>query len=120
MNAKDLMVGDLVLLFGETPARVDAIGDTEVYVYEEERGDWQVGYEHIKPIPLTAEIIEKNTDMKRVDSDSVTTYTFNDGIHATNVRMKGGMFSALGVPIPYVHDLQHCLKLVGIDKEITI
>ena len=44
------MVGDLVLLFGETPARVDAIGDIEVYVYEEKRGEeWHVGYEHIKP-----------------------------------------------------------------------
>ena len=120
MKPTDLMVGDLVLLFGRTPARVDAIGDCLVYLYEPKYGDWKTTYEHIKPMPLTADVIEKNTDMKRVDSDSVTTYTLNDGIHAMNVCMKDGLFSALGVPIPYVNDLQHALRLCGIEKEITI
>lgn len=38
MNAQELMQGDLVLLFGDTPARVDAIGDTETYATALEDG----------------------------------------------------------------------------------
>lgn len=124
------MVGDLVLLFGDTPARVDAIGDTEVYVYEKERGDWQVGYEHIKPIPLTAEILEENGFVKCIGGrskkslqligDGLYVSWWNDRIVIRYKRVLGHPSAYLNCDCRYVHELQHALRLCGIDKEIEL
>lgn len=129
MNATDLMVGDLVLLFGETPARVDAIGDTEVYVYEKERGDWQIGYVHIKPIPLTAEILEKNGFEECIWGGKKSwrrRYLVHNEVLICIDGRDGGFkhFGYQGynseICITYVHELQHCLKLCNIQKNIEI
>lgn len=130
MTPGDLMVGDLVMLFDETPARVDAIGNTEVYVYEKERGDWHVGYEHIKPIPLTDEILQKNGF--DCSDPEVKQYHFTEGKERYHFSLRqmynkknekdGYAFYAFNVLslIINVSDLQHALRLCGIDKEITI
>ena len=130
MKANELMVGDLVLLFGETPARVDAIGDTEVYVYEKERGDWHVGYEHIKPIPLTDEILQKNgfdcsdPEVKQYHfTECGERYHFSLRQMYNRKKEKDGYsfyaFNVLSLVI-YVHELQHAFRICGIDKKITI
>ena len=72
---------------------------------------------HYKPIPLTEEILEKN-GFKRVDNERVTTYFFDDGDHITHVHKKGDEICMLGVLIHYVHELQHGLRFVGVNKEI--
>ena len=54
------MVGDWVLLFGDTLTRVDCIGNVEVYLNAADTGDWRTTYEHIQPIPLTPEILQAN------------------------------------------------------------
>ena len=131
MNATDLTVSDLVLLFGDTPARVDAIGDIEVYVYEEKRGeDWQVGYEHIKPIPLTAEILEKNGYVKCIGGrskkslqligDGLYVSWWNDRIVIRYKRVLGHPSAYLNCDCRYVHELQHALRLCGVKKEVVL
>ena len=64
------MVGDWVLLFDKTPVKVDCIWNVEVYLTEpigQHELDWRVTYEHIKPIPLTDKILEKNGFIRRED-----------------------------------------------------
>jgi len=60
MNATDLMVGDWVTLFDKYPAKVEAIGDTDAFLLDDDGVRWNVGYAFIKPIPLTDEILQKN------------------------------------------------------------
>ena len=122
MKANEIMIGDLVLLFGETPARVDAIGDTEVYVYEKERGDWHVGYEYIKPIPITSEILEKNGFST---TKKFRTYYYQKSGVYISVGMWGRITvssegNRMNIDCQYIHELQHALRICGIEKEIIL
>lgn len=128
------MVGDWVLLFDETPVRVDCIGNIEVYLTEP-RGqhdlDWRVTYEHIKPIPLTPEILEKN-GFEDV-GDGIVQFVerpyyvwfvpaqyelgIEEGITTTE---EIGTKIVLNIPCLYVHELQRALKVCGIDKTIVL
>lgn len=130
MKNTELMVGDLVMLFDKYPARVDCIGNIEVYVIDDGELVWHVGYEHIKPIPLTDEILQKNGF--DCSDPEVKQYHFTEGgerYHFSLRQMynrkkeKDGYsfyaFSVLSLVI-YVHELQHAFRICGIDKEITI
>ena len=130
MKANELMIGDLVLLFGKAPSRVTAIEDLEVYVYEEERGDWNVGYEHINPIPLTPEILEKNGFKQDPKSRSRKSHQIiTNDVYISwwkgrlNILYKpfvGHSTNHINCDGKYVHELQHALRLAGIEKEIVL
>lgn len=115
MKAEDLMVGDRVLLFDDKPVKVDCIGNVEVYLSDENGIDWRVTYEHIKSIPLTPEILEKNgLDFCKIEAefkqkDTMVIY----GREAPFIILDS-------ISVNYVHELQHALKLCGIGKEIMI
>lgn len=122
------MIGDWVLLFDNTPVKVDCIGNVEVYLSEANGQDWRVTYEHIKPIPLTPDFLEKNFGEARnggyFEGDNfyeIFIIEVNDGtwiIKHDNIE-----FSSIPrqqVMACFVHELQHALRLCGIDKEIVI
>lgn len=136
LMATDLMIGDWVnvTLEGETfKGRVTSInGDTEdikVSLYSAPLG-WEDGddFEEIKPILLTAEILKKNGFEER-KSSMTTSYRLrhNNGGHVyISLRLqKEGYEMAMNYP-PYwiylkcVHELQHFLRICGIDKEIVL
>lgn len=139
MKAKELMLFDFVrrkkdgkvmtvveLRYAETIA---AITPDDVYY-----GDMEDYHEsEIEPIPLTPEILEKN-GFEKTRGMGETIYTFSDNteyyaiaideysdtiwrVEYTNCEFN---FPLIRNMVCYVHELQHCLKLVGIDKEITI
>ncbi len=88
------------------------------------------------PIPLTPEILEKNgfivcenTEIRHDyiwhDNNSYIYVIFwNDGNllvkMETNLNEGRGINSVHNCDIVFVHELQHCLKMVGIDKEIKL
>lgn len=130
MKAEDLMVGDRVFLFGNKPVKVDCIGNVEIYLSDENGIDWRVTYEHIKPIPLTPEILEKNgfsgegynmgvigfhTDPIPEVKDGYEVFIWKDMC----LEIKHG-FTHLKRYTFYVHELQHALRLCGIEKEIEL
>ena len=138
LRPEDLMVGDWVLLFDETPVRVDCIGNIEVYLTEP-RGqhelDWHVTYERIKPIPLTDKILEKNGfifvkgwwEIPRLpNGHGYVAIAFDpDGkgrptntIYDLDVSQKES--GSADLHLNYVHELQHALRLARIDKEIVL
>lgn len=145
LRAKDLMVGDRVLLFGDKPVKVDCIGNVEVYLSDENGIDWRVTYEHIKPIPLTTEILEKN-GFKKAESDflsqtwawaeksekiygrwvQITFYNkpINGVSYLTKIEtcsQKGdGVDHIHSCDIESIHELQHALRLCGINLEIKL
>lgn len=78
----------------------------------------------LSPIPLTPEILEKNGFHKEWDEDVVLmvcdTIIVETG---DNYKLyKDGKMYLRGVlaPLYYVHELQHALRLCGIEKEIIL
>jgi len=123
MKTNELMIGDWVLYKGE-PTIVYEIDD-----YYQRINTEPDGYDSIKcieiseieSIPLTHDILEKNgweerptghvfyTDGKRYDNSLWYIFGFNTFVVNT-----------AEFQIKYVHELQHILKLLNIDKEIEL
>jgi hypothetical protein len=130
MNANELMVGDWVYVTYPTypiPAIVEAIspreGSAEGYTFQlrhKPNEVYLVRKGMVKPIPLTPEILEKNgfvyNDIPFVngwEQFGLTLYRGGNGYLincGTNVSLI----------ITAVHELQHALRLCGIDKEVII
>ena len=74
----------------------------------------------LKPIPLTAEILDKNLSEDRhffqEDKNSHLELYVDNG----KVIWTINCFEYNILPLNYVHELQHALRLCGIDKEIVL
>lgn len=102
--------------------RVD-LGNDTVYGYF-----WSESEDDFAPIPLTAEILEKN-GFEHLSRTSYYDYESLDGyvvrydawdkrlkvLKDLDVAYNSGDYADI-----YVHTLQHVLKLLGINKEITL
>ena len=119
LSCKDIMVGDWVSYHGIA---------TKVAPADFCQKKW---LEEIKPIPLTPEILEKN-DFKYRDSYG---YSFinrkelcGDGFEDEKVYINTALntliiYTATGnihLPVKYIHQLQHALRLCEIEKEIIL
>ena len=126
------MQGDLVLLFGEAPARVDAIGDTEIDVTTlEDAEDWRGGDHHVEPIPVTPEILERNGFVRRTEGKvSRKSHQYvREGVYVSWWRQRlvvrhkqepGRPSQYMNVDCHYIHELQHALRMAGIEKEVVL
>lgn len=74
--------------------------------------------DQVKPILLTDEILEQN-GFERVNGEYQDVFYIYDGIELLidNVYT---LFGQCKMPIKYVHELQHALRLCSINKEIEI
>lgn len=134
LDCRTLMIGDWVYLCTPNkmiPCQITALDETTI---------WQEYYKEIfksknyKPIPLTAEILEKNgfkcTEVyekyewiERHNAIWVIMGDSNDGLKLNVIHIDGWQRR---IPlcyhniIFYVHQLQHALRLCGIEKEIVI
>ena len=129
MEAKELMIGDWVLI-GNNHIRITSLQEGKDYV-------------EAQPIPLTAEILEKNGFKKRqiygqkqddifqcLDGEIVIEVgLYNPNFILINYHyqtpdeiQKGELSSIVKVDGAkfYLHELQHALRLCGIDKEIVL
>lgn len=135
LQAKDLMIGDWVQLNGK-PMQVGRINLISV----NGKPAFCCGSPHIwsynndfNPIPLTQEILEKNGFGKLIaDSKYVTYTTLNNKISCTLVKETKQWMLTIGAAgsvkkkfvevscVDFVHELQHALRLCGIEKEIEL
>ena len=127
LSSKSLMLGDWVLCDGE-PYQVAEIS-AGLLCIDAERELFATP-EDLQPIPLTPEILEKNGF--DISDGDVMQYDFiEDGqkYHFTLRQMynkqgerDGFSFFAFNVLtlILSIHELQHALRLCGIEKEIII
>ena len=93
-----------------------------------------VWVEYLEPIPLTPEILEKNGFIKNVLRKNVLVYVFSDNEdyytlvideYSDSIWRLEYTNNEFNTPITrimfsYVHELQHALRLCGIDKEIVL
>ena len=82
---------------------------------------------NIHPIPITAEILEKNGFVKNGEYNEWSTGNWEDipfigiSLSRPSMRIKNlGTDIFLDNKVVYVHDLQHALRLAGVDKEINL
>lgn len=140
MKAKELMLGDWVygLYPGgsryKPPFRISAV---DTYPSNKSprivtEGGYGFQEEHLAPIPITGEILEKN-GFKRVrdklgrvfysiadDYFDLTIDEITDSIWCMEYDNLEAQFPTCRNLVAHVHELQHALKLYGIDREITL
>lgn len=146
MKAEDLMIGDWVnlnfdvdyktgnLIYGHVQvASINKDGTIDVDCTFDNSKSMQDGWylKLIEPIPLTFEILEKNDILYEKqsfyyviedDEDLECTYYIQQvlqGDWVVGVDI-GAYDCSVFARIKYVHELQHALKLCGIDKEIVV
>ena len=117
MKANELMRFDWVCLEDDnTPRQVDWIRSGEVGLF------WNqiVTPPYLKPIPLTVEILEKNGFV--YDDLPMSQYFEQYGLQlyygGNGFRINCGINVSL--IIDSVHEIQHALRLCGIEKEIEL
>ena len=144
MIAQDLMLGDWVRIidpdkYAGAIGKIYSLASLEGAYFAVNIKDVNYGYlrtdvfsEDISPIPLTPEILEKN-GFEDIGDDTwqLTDIPYRFWIDFLNHRY-GCEFDTSSYEnedsenrlylygIPDVHELQHALRLCGIDKEITL
>lgn len=128
MEAKELMIGDWLFYRGQFNAfcfRVEQITKRKVG-YHAEPNESKMHYiilSECEPIPITPEFLERN------GFDKVQSLYYLKSLNKVYLCfieyniVNNCLFINEGLiprPIRYVHQLQHALKLCGIEKEITI
>lgn len=140
LKISDLSVGDWVMV-NERPRKISVLanvwnGLNEVlvgYVTHVYPGGYNgVFYkpiEKIKPIPITAEILEKNgfesttkPNVFILTHGKLQLYVSNefDGWTMSFVNFMKRLCILQVIRKSYIHDLQHALRLAGVDKEINL
>ena len=118
MKASDLMIGDWVSYKDKMPCRITAICKDCAVVDNDTTQDWDIDYEDLRPIPLTAEVLEKNGFVFANGH-----YWLKDDDDMMLVVVAYGLFLLNGysnMDLRHVHELQHALRLCGIDKDIEL
>lgn len=142
MKANELMIGDWVQDISFVT--IESLCSEDICTYRNKEGFiYTANISNMKPVPLTAEILEKNgfnqngipEDMQPVEerdyydetyvwSEIVDDYKENEvsvyleyGKECVEIHcIKGSM----DIECKYVHQLQHALKVCGIDKNIVL
>ena len=127
MRATELMIGDWVEVIQSDHLKFVQVGEihrtsiiTKPAEYEEEEIDLQ----NIKSIPLTSKILEKNVFKKRnkyyyiTIENKDTRYCVEYDTESKKLTVNNVWFVINEVR--YVHELQHAMKLCGIDINIEL
>lgn len=137
MKSTELMIGDLINGFGvvrrvtsihgfERPED-DGLLTTMIPGCEFPNSNLSFRACYALPIPLTGEILEKNGFEKQDDGWYKITLEEENLIGVQPFENVNWIFGANVFPniiehlnILYVHELQHALRICGIEKEITV
>lgn len=143
MKANELMTGDYFRIAQTGKiikiVAVDECSGSVDYFDGDAGGMLTIGVEKIEAIPLTAEILEKNGWKKEFDKvDYMVKYDLaKEGKHCwmmwaikehnldiqrqdEKLDMYNLKVQKVCMPCDFVHQLQHALRLCGIDKEIVL
>lgn len=135
IRCSDLMVGDYIANRNGSPMQIVAVDEDNAYACEgNEEHPWifgdNEGYEP-QPIPLTPEILEKNgfemfkydgwVHYYRIFGNSAIPFVLHSMIGGEMLSQEVDIFSTstdtnCGIEINYVHELQHALRLCGLNK----
>ncbi len=138
MNANDVQIGDWMFhVRNRIVSGFEAGGPVcvlEIYEHGAQTTDGFVRYEDLEPIPVTPEILEKNSFQKQAGEvweydifskdKSLASMIVWRRDYATPSLMIRSFVLQYGTysrrDIKYIHELQHALRLCGIEKEIEL
>ena len=126
MKSNELMIGDWVKLSKGNWSENRLVGLTDIEMIAE-------SVYLAEPIPLTEEILEKNgfsldeygewyeREVSVKERNYWVNVAFrNDGVSVYDLDILTGGRSSICIHKNYVHELQHALRLCGIEKEIEL
>lgn len=123
MKANELMLGDLVQVNGEV-FKVISISYFDIGIADSKKEFYHEHIDNIKPIFLAPEILQKNGfELQRDKSElgTLDTYWLGSELGVFRIhKLNNGDYQFGLAKIRNVHELQHALRLCGIDKEIII
>ena len=131
LKISDLSVGDWVQDMYGNYSKVEGIWQGRNFNYQVDiLRDGKIGTIvpcNLHPIPITAEILEKNGFVKNGEYNEWSTGNWDDipfigiSLSRPSMRIKNlGTDIFLDNKVVYVHQLQRALSLANIDKEITL
>lgn len=128
MKVQDFSIGDWVMVKNHYPDKmqVDGIVKKHGTYYLQFRGECNVDYELVRPIPLTNDILARNFDefdgyfAYYTDFYSIVINEFSDGCWQVAYENTEVSHSLEVVFAFNVHQLQHILCFWGVDKDIVI
>ena len=136
MKQEELMLGDYVQVNDEV-CKVISISYFDIGISDSKEDFYHEHIDNIKPIPLTPEILEKNgfeyirfgyvEKEETCAIEAVHQWRLENSMFALDDEtwwrsIKDGKLHVKfgGFQLEYVHQLQHTLRLCGINKEIEI
>lgn len=114
----DLSIGDWISINGE-PRKINSINGISGIVSFNGLGNYY-GTGVIEPIPITTELIMKNNldaELKVYDMNMRCTYI---DVMCGRIKIKKNDRVLLNARVEYVHQLQHYLRLAGLDVDIIL
>lgn len=134
------MIGDYVKFLGKVRKIKSIVGkDTGIEISFEGKNPVAVSLDEIEPIPLTPEILEKNGWKHEFDKTeymvkyelaqkgkdcwmmwAIKEHNLDIQKQDEKLNMYNLKVQRVCIPCDYVHQLQHALRLCGIEKEIII
>lgn len=137
MKGNELMIGDIVAV-NNTPLQIAALGTAKAGFVDAKGEMFYHYYDNIEPILLTKDILNKNFDFHTIPSDGIhpkdefwllvekpkrvwlQQYATSVFVQIDTKDEYGCECRLLQIKVLHVHELQHALKLCGIDKEIEL
>ena len=133
MKANKLMIGDFFLYKEKAVEVVSIDGGTETVWIDGKKVSALRKIDDLQPIPLTPEILEKNGFVKAQmvsdtppydkDEEGNMHFSLNESFWGWWQQNQIFLIPANGLgwlELKYVHELQHALKLCGIEKTIEL
>lgn len=133
MDAKDLMIDDWVKCVDSTHtismfAQVDAIEEGhDCILVKRDISNWFLDIKYLEPIPLTAEILEKNGFVEGHYGEMVLNEELGTSeIYLVLEESHDGEYywwkvnNEIIAKIKSVHELQHVLNVCGFEKNIIL
>ena len=139
MKAKELMIDDWVKMYN---GKGEYLDNTQVNMVMLDLLEQEQSIMRLEPIPLTSELLERNGFERLPQHGCANPYhwmleKYEEETDGLLYRIKAyetpfrGMFVSIDNPsacetisfgkqIEFVHELQHALRLCGIDKGITL
>lgn len=123
MKAQDFMIGDIVAV-NNTPLRIAALGTAKAGFIDAKGEMFYCYYDNIEPVPLDSEIMKNFGFVCSYDDYHQWYIEINhNNLWLEQSRIEPHTYFMRlfnGLKVRYVHELQHALKLCGIDKNIEL
>lgn len=133
LKISDLSVGDWIEVdhedYGWQPAKINVCGDLGIGVYFKDidpEEEYDCTLSQARPIPVTPEILEANGFVKNGEYDEwnigtwKTPYLLGVSLERPAVTIKWNGSSIFIDQAKNVHQLQHALRLAGVNKEVVM